>query len=74
MTIHVHANNTISLGGQPVKLSELLERLKDLHVRYPLVTPQLFHDKKAHFGTYQEIKNALEESGYEKVDVILKPY
>lgn len=73
IAIHVRGDNTIWYKNQPVSLSTLKERLKGDKKNYPKATPQLFHDKKGYFGTYQEVKNTLEEAGFESVDVILKP-
>lgn len=71
--LHVREDNTVWLNAQCVPLPQLaaaLQREKQLH---PEARPQLFHDKRAHFGTYQSVKNALETAGFEQMDVILKP-
>lgn len=73
IAIHVLRDNTIWLNGRDVGLVLLAEELKTLKVRFPAVRPQLFHDKNAYFGTYQSVKNALEEAGFEQLDLILKP-
>jgi biopolymer transport protein ExbD len=36
-------------------------------------SPQLFQDKRAAFGTYQQVKNAAEMAGFSELEVILKP-
>lgn len=73
ITVHVHADNTIWFNLQPTTPAQLAAQLKQAKAQYPTVTPQIFHDKKAHFGTYQSIKNATEEAGFSKMDIILKP-
>lgn len=73
ISIHVKYDNSVTLNGQPVAFAELPDSLSILKQRYPHATPQLFHDRKAHFGTYQTIKNAVESAGFEQMDVILKP-
>lgn len=73
IAVHVHSDNTIWYKNQKMQLAALEERLKADKQKYPKATPQLFHDKKGYFGTYQEVKNALEEAGFEQVDIILKP-
>lgn len=73
IAIHVKQDNTIAINGQAVTLGQLTESLKQLKKRYPNAKPQLFHDKKAHFGTYQTVKNAAEAAGFQQMDVILKP-
>lgn len=73
IAIHVKQDNKISLNGQAIDPKNLSEALKELKVRFPKAKPQLFHDRKAQFGTYQTIKNAAEFAGFQQMDVILKP-
>ncbi|MCK4935048.1 MAG: biopolymer transporter ExbD [Simkaniaceae bacterium] len=71
--IQVFDNNTIWVNNRLVKENTLGKILHTLYIQNPQTIPQLYHDKKAHFGTYQTVKNALETSGYEQMDVILNP-
>lgn len=71
--IHVHGNNSLFLNSLPVTLEELIPSLKALKQQYPDARAQLFHHKKAYFGTYQEIKNALELAEFKEMDVMLLP-
>jgi biopolymer transport protein ExbD len=73
LSIHVREDNTIWLNQKLVSSQELLLILKQAHLHTPTRIPQLFHDKKAHFGTYQTVKNAVELAGFEQMDVILQP-
>ena len=73
IAIHVRENNAIIVNGQPVAAGQLIPLLKKLKAQHPQARPQLFHDKKAHFGTYQLVKNAAEAAGFRQLDVILKP-
>lgn len=73
VSIHVYADNTVFLNQQPVLLKELPSRLAALKHVHPSVRPQVFHDRKAAFGTYQTVKNAVESAGFSQMDVILKP-
>ena len=73
VSIRVHADNTIWLNGKMVTPDQLLNFLKLAKKNYPNKTPQLFHDKKATFGTYQTVKNAIELAGFEQLDIILQP-
>lgn len=73
IAIHVFADNTIAYNQQRVSLPELSYKLMRAKKEYPGVCPQLFHDKKASFGTYQGVKNAVESAGFGELDVILKP-
>lgn len=74
LTIHVTKNNEILFNKEPIALSELSSRLRMAHERYPTITPQLFHDRQAHFGTYQEVKNAAELAGFSQLDLVLTPH
>lgn len=73
ITIHVHEDNTIWMNEKKITLIQLVDLLKQAKTQYPKATPQLFHDKRAHFGTYQSIKNAAEEAGFQQMEIILKP-
>ena len=71
ISIYVKADNSIWLNGRKVLPHELEKNLKAL--KGSEKTIKLFHDKKALFGTYQIVKNAVEASGFQQMDVILKP-
>jgi biopolymer transport protein ExbD len=73
VTIHVQHDNTILVNRSVVALDQLLPVLQKLHIQNPRATPQLFHDKKGYFGTYQSVKNAVEAAGFEELDLILEP-
>ena len=73
ITIHVHADDSIWFNAKRVSEKELVLLLKTAKVQYPARIPQLFHDKQARFGTYQNVKNAIECAGFEQLDVILQP-
>lgn len=73
ISIHVRRDNTILFNNQIVSMSKLTELLKDAKKKYPKAKPQVFHDKRAYFGTYQSVKNAAESAGFQQMDIILKP-
>lgn len=73
ISVYVRQDNAIIVNGNPVTLDQLTAYLSQAKQRYPQAKPQLFHDKKAHFGTYQAVKNAAETAGFTQMDVILKP-
>lgn len=73
ITIHVFADNTITYNKHPVSLKDLHSHLCVAKKQHPTVRPQLFHDRKATFGTYQSVKNTIEKAGFSQLDVILKP-
>ncbi|MBX7067077.1 MAG: biopolymer transporter ExbD [Parachlamydiales bacterium] len=73
ISIIVHADNSIWFQGSKVSLAQLETLLKQERKKQPRAIPQLIHDRQAHFGTYQSVKNTLESIGFEQMDVILKP-
>jgi biopolymer transport protein ExbD len=73
ISIHVQADNTLWINKRKIPSSDLVPTLKEAKKNYPKARPQLFHDKKAQFGTYQSVKNALEEAGFEQMDIVLTP-
>jgi biopolymer transport protein ExbD len=73
ISIHVLKDNSILVNGKKVPSSELLGELKRLQKKFPDKYPQLFHDRQAYFETYQAVKTAAENAGFEELDVILKP-
>ncbi|MGM0440048.1 MAG: ExbD/TolR family protein [Chlamydiota bacterium] len=73
ISIHVHHDDTIWYNKQMISLSQLKAELRDAKNYHPHEMVQLFHDKRASFGTYQSIKNIVEATGFEEMDVILQP-
>lgn len=73
LTLHVRKDNTILLNRERVTSEKLRPLLKEAKKRFPKATPMLFNDKKAYFGTYQDVKNALEDAGFQDLDVVLNP-
>lgn len=73
IAIYVRQDNSVLFNKKEVTVSELTQLLQHAKEKYPKEKPQLFHDKKAFFGTYQSVKNAVEEAGFSQMDVILQP-
>ena len=73
IAIHVRHDNTVWFKQRRVTTSQLTGLLKKLKTENPSIAPQLFHDKRAQFGTYQMVKGAVEAAGYKELDVILRP-
>ncbi len=73
LALYVHPDNTIWLNSKVIGSDQLLQILQAAHRQNPRLFLKLFHDKKAHFGTYQIIKNAAEVAGFSELDVILQP-
>jgi biopolymer transport protein ExbD len=72
LTFTVRGDNSIWFQGKIVPISQLGTILRAEKQRFPEQCPQLIADKNCHFGTYQDIKNLLEECGFQQLDVILK--
>ena len=71
--IHVRADNTILFGGTLTSFDDLPQKLLSARQHFPQARPQVFHDKRAHFGTYQALKNCLERAGFDEMDIVLSP-
>jgi biopolymer transport protein ExbD len=71
--IHVREDNSIWVRSNKVSPELLLTFLRKEKAVRPSQVPQLFHDKRAQFGTYQTVKNAVELAGFEELNVILQP-
>ncbi len=73
LRITVFADESITVNSHPVTFDDLPRLLAYAYKKSPSLRPQLFQDKKASFGSYQRVKNALEEAGFQELDLILKP-
>jgi len=73
LSIHVRADNSIWFNKKQINLDELLNLLTESYSQNPLSSFQVFHDRNATFGTYQEIRNVGQKAGYGHMDVVLKP-
>lgn len=73
VTLHVRKDNTILFNKEKVSLAELKVKLREAKKKYPTMAPLLLHDKKAFFGTYQEVKNSAEEAGFKELNIVLAP-
>ncbi len=73
IVLKVKQDDSILINDRLVTLSELKDILKEKKRLNPNQIPQLYHDKKATFGSYQSIKNIVELAGFEKLDVVLQP-
>lgn len=73
LAIYVRSDNTIWVDQKKINLKELKTLSLNQKKRAPQTIPQLLSDKNATFGTYQEVKNILENVGFEQMDIVLKP-
>lgn len=72
LAITLRGDDTIWFQGHRVTIGELAKNLKREKGHSPQSFPQLIADKNCHFGLYQEIKNLLEECGFQQMDVVLQ--
>ena len=70
--VYVKSDNSIWIDNKSISLLELkkIARKNFTSKKRPIV----FHDEKASFGTYQKIKNLLEITGFEEMEIALAPY
>ena len=73
LAIIVRKDNTVAVNGQTIAMDNLTAHLAKLKELHPYEKPQLFHDKEAFFGTFQAVKNAAAQAGFDELDLILKP-
>ncbi|CRX38907.1 ExbD/TolR family protein [Estrella lausannensis] len=73
VTLHVEKDDSIFINKMRVRDGELDRVLREAKRNYPKAKPLVFHDRKASFGTYQRLKNALESAGFEEMDIVLSP-
>ena len=73
IVLKVKEDNSILLNNRLITLNELGSLIKEIKKAHPNQVPQIYHDKKAYFGTFQSIKNIIEATGFEQLDVVLQP-
>ncbi len=73
IAIYVRSDNSIWFRDHSVTPVALRKELEIAHQQFPQATPHLYHDKTAHFGTYQAVKGAVEGAGFSQMDVVLTP-
>jgi biopolymer transport protein ExbD len=70
--IYIFKDNTIWLNKQKLNSNQLKTSFFEAKRNYPNKTPLLLCDNKAYFETYLHVKSALEEAGYEQMEVVRK--
>jgi biopolymer transport protein ExbD len=68
ITITLKADSTIWLQEKQMDLGTL----KNILSLNTAQTPQMITDKGCPFGVYQDVKNVLEECGFEQMDVLVQ--
>ncbi len=72
LTLTLRADNSIWFQGKNVSLNQIGSIMRAERLRFPDQCPQLIADKNCHFGVYQDIKNLMEDCGFQQMDIILK--
>ena len=72
LSMTLRADNSIWFQGKAITLTQLGSIMRAERQRFPDQCPQLIADKNCHFGAYQDIKNLLEDCGFQQLDIILK--
>jgi biopolymer transport protein ExbD len=70
--IVLRKDNTIWVNGSLVEMPLLKSLMQSQKKRFPDLCPQMLADKSCHFGLYQDVKNMLEECGFQALDVVLQ--
>jgi biopolymer transport protein ExbD len=73
LVVHVYQDNTIWINQVQISPHKLGYFFGEYVKRTPNRRLQVFHDRGASFGTYQELKNAAENAGFEAMDLVLNP-
>jgi biopolymer transport protein ExbD len=71
--IFVQKNEQIKINDTPVTIRQLPVVLQELKKTFREDTVELYQDKKSPFGTYLQIKHALEQAGFEEMDLVVQP-
>jgi biopolymer transport protein ExbD len=72
LSISIRSDNSIWFQGKKTTLKELQTELIGEKKRRPKEIPQLIPDARAHFETYNQVKNVIETCGFQQMDIILK--
>ena len=73
LRVHLRADNSIQINNINVEGRHVSRSLRQWCERTGNQPPQLFCDRRAHFGAYQSLKASMEECGFTGVDLIVMP-
>ena len=71
--IFVQKNEQIKINDTPVTMKQLPVVLQELKKTFHEETVELYQDKNSPFGTYLNIKHALEQAGFDEMDLVVQP-
>ena len=73
LKLYIFKDNTIWLNKQKLDPKTLTEMFTFAKTKLSNQTPILICDKQAFFGTYELVKTALEDAGFDNINLVLKP-
>jgi biopolymer transport protein ExbD len=73
LNIYIKKNDHIFWKNTKVSENELKRLLIMEKERHPNAVPNIFPDKEASYGSFQNVKNAVELAGFEKGNIVLTP-
>jgi biopolymer transport protein ExbD len=71
--IFVQKNEQIKINDTPVTMKQLPVVLQELKKTFHEEIVELYQDKNSPFGTYLNIKHALEQAGFDEMDLVVQP-
>lgn len=66
-------DGSVRINKREIEKKDLRKLLIALHEAHQKGNPKLFCDKEVAFGAYQEVKNAIEDAGFETLDIVVAP-
>lgn len=73
ISVHIRKDDSILVNQRAFRLESLAQELRRLKSQEPGEVPQVICDKRASFGTFQSVKNSLQQAGFLEAEVVLKP-
>lgn len=73
-SIEIHKDNKLLINQVALSIEQLPSVLYVIKTKHPDATPRVLCDEMAAFGHYQKVKLSLEEAGFERMELILKPH
>ncbi len=71
--IDLEKSGNVRINKRDVEKSDLRPLLTALFQANQEGIPKLFCDKEVSFGTYQDVKNAIEDAGFSSLDIVVAP-
>lgn len=69
--IDIHKDGSVRINKRDIEAKDIPVLLQALYHANNKVIPKVFCDKSASFGAYQKVKNAIEDAGFDQMDIVL---